>query len=276
MISRDYLPSESLREYIRLYRLRHFVLNGNRPLSFKPFPPRPEQCLVFYPRGYEVLENATSGERTQRPRSVLCGQFTQRVNRYNSYPEFMMIEADLLPGALHRLTGMPLKEITNKDIEAEAVFGAEIRRVDERLGSAASYDEMIALIERFFLHLVRKEKKNGLPVDQALRGVIHDAADYSVDRLAQKAFLSPRQLERKFDERIGVSPKTFLRICRFNQSYWMHLKHPDRDWLRIAVACGYNDYQHLVKDYKDFANATPNHFFSEERQAPGRVLGLTR
>jgi AraC-like DNA-binding protein len=276
MISRDYLPSGPLRDYVRLYRLRHFVLNGDRQISCKPFPPRPEQCLIFFPRGVEVSEDVCSGIKTQRPRSVISGQYTYRVNRHIQGLEFLMLEVDLQPGALHRLTGIPFKELTNTAVDAEAFFGAEIKRVNERLGSAPSYSEMIGLIEGFLQHLVRKEKKAALSIDHTLHGVIHDATDYSVDLLAQKAFLSPRQLERKFDERIGVSPKTFLRICRFNQSYWMHLKHPDWDWLRIAVACGYNDYQHLVKDYKDFANATPNNFFSEERKAPGRVLGLTR
>ena len=98
----------------------------------------------------------------------------------------------------------------------------------------------------------------------------------SLDSLSKKAYLSARQLERKFDERIGVSPKTFLRITRFNQSYWMRLKQPKLDWLSIAVSCGYSDYQHLAKEYKAFANTTPNMFFEEETNAPGRALGLTK
>lgn len=276
MISRDCLPSEPLRAYIRMYRLRHFVLDQNRPLSFKPFPPRPEQCLVFYPRGYEVIEDTGTGNKIQRCRSVLSGQFTRRINRYNSYPEFLMIEVNLHPGALHRLTRTPFKEFANKDTDAEAFFGAELRAVNERLGSAGSYAEMIALLETFFLALVRKEKTERHHIDQALSRLVHCPTGYSVDGLAKQAYLSPRQLERKLDERIGVGPKTFLRICRFNQSYWMRLRNPKLDWLSIAVACGYNDYQHLVKDYKDFANTTPNILFSEEGKAPGKVLGLTR
>jgi transcriptional regulator GlxA family with amidase domain len=56
----------------------------------------------------------------------------------------------------------------------------------------------------------------------------------------------------------------------------MHLKQPKLDWLAIALACGYHDYQHLVRDYRDFAAATPKSFFHEESKAPGRVLGLTK
>ena len=187
-----------------------------------------------------------------------------------------MIEVDFKPGALHRLTGLPFTELTNRDIDAETIFSPEIRKVNERLSSTDSYADMIAIIELFFLDLIKKTRKEVLAVDHLLNLIVADSRTFSVDQLKGKAFLSARQLERKFGERIGISPKTFLRISRFNQSYWMRLKRPTLDWLSIAIACGYNDYQHLVRDYKEFANTTPNLFFKEEYQAPGRVLGLNK
>ena len=276
MISQDYLPSEPLRDYIAVYRLRHFVVHQQQQLQFKPFPPRPEQCLIFYPRGFEVTNYTRQNITVHRPRSVISGQFTQRINRYVSYPEFLMIEVDLKPGVLHRLTGIPCKQLANQDVDAEALFSSEMARVNARLNSTEVYTEMIAIIEQFFLGLIQKERKSALHVDWALNLFAYNAHFYSVDELAKKSYLSARQLERKVDERIGIGPKTFLRICRFYQSYRLHLKHPNWDWLRIAMACGYNDYQHLVKDYKEFANSTPIQFFAEERKAPGRVLGLTK
>ena len=56
---------------------------------------------------------------------------------------------------------------------------------------------------------------------------------------------------------MGVGPKTFSRLARLHQTYQMKHKFPDEDWLSIAVACGYHDYQHLSKDYIEFAQATP-------------------
>jgi transcriptional regulator GlxA family with amidase domain len=97
---------------------------------------------------------------------------------------------------------------------------------------------------------------------------------FSLDWLANQACLSPRQFERKSNHYIGVSPKLFAKIARFNQSYNMRLKNPHEDWLSIAVGSGYHDYQHLVRDYKEFANASPNILFAEENKAPERILGL--
>lgn len=276
MFSKDIQPSEALRNYIKLIRLRHFIVNPTARLSFKPFPPRPEQCLIFYPRGFEIIENVVSGQKTARTGSVVSGQFTQRINRYLGSSEFLMIEVNFQPGALHRLTGVPFKELRDIDVDAEVLFSSEIPRVNERLRSSDSYQEMINIIEGFFMNLVKKEKKLPQHVDRMITLTASGFEVHSVDIFAKNSYLSSRQLGRIFDERVGVGPKTFMRLCRFNRSYWMRLAEPSADWLSIALACGYNDYQHLVKDYREFANTTPNQFFIEESKAPGRVLGLTR
>ncbi|MGN6165350.1 MAG: helix-turn-helix domain-containing protein [Flavisolibacter sp.] len=274
MIAREILPSPSLKEYIQHYRLRHFVFSTGVQPPPKPFPPRPEQCLSFYVRGCETVCYA-NGATYQKPRSVLSGQFTGRANRYVSYPEVLMIIVDFKPGALYRLTNIPFTEFTDKDLDAETVFSPGLRSVNDRLNSSASYDEMIRIIEDYFMQLVQQSKKEFSVLDQVLIQSIKEPA-VCIDQLVQSVFLSPRQLERKFNERIGISPKLFLRICRFNNSYWMHLKNPKMSWFDIAMSCGYTDYQHLAKEYKAFTGTTPNHFFVEERSAPGRILELTK
>ncbi|SHF57072.1 helix-turn-helix domain-containing protein [Flavisolibacter ginsengisoli] len=275
MISRDFLPSEALREFIYQFRLRHFVFQNGIIPPAKPFPPRPEQCLTFYVRGSETARYLKDNLELKKWRSVISGQFTSRVDRYVSYPEVLIIFVDFKPGALHRLTGIPFTEFTDKDLDAETVFPPEIKRVNDRLSSTDSYSEMIQIVEEFVSQLVQHSKKELLAVDRMLLLTVKEH-EHTIDWLAQKAYLSPRQLERKLNERIGISPKTFVRISRFNRSYWLHLKNPKLNWFQIAMACGYTDYQHLVKEYKEFANANPNHFFAEESHAPGRILGLTK
>jgi AraC-like DNA-binding protein len=276
MIAKDFAPSPQLASYISQYRVRHFVFNNRSRPGFKPFPPRPEQCVVFYPKGMEVTEYARTGQRLSIPRSVVSGQLTERINRYVSTPEFLMISADLHPGSLFRLTGIASAAFTNQYVDAEAVFSTGIREVNERLAEQTDYAQMIDVIDTFFLQLLRKQKKEVIPLDAVIQHAMSEGDNWSIDHLARQSFLSPRQMERKFYERTGVCPKMFLRITRFNRSYWMRLKKPQLSWFSIAIACGYSDYQHLVKDYKEFANTTPTAFFLEEQKAPGRVLGLTR
>jgi AraC-like DNA-binding protein len=275
MIAKDTLPSPELSAYIEKYRIRHFIFNKDVVPPVKPFPPRPEQCLSFYIRGSETVKYLREGFEIKKPRSVISGQFTSRVDRIVSIPEVLMIIVDFKPGALSRLTGLPFKELANRDIDAEAVLGQQIRIVNDRLGSSANYEEMINIIESYFIYLAGLQKKEITAVDHILQ-IIKTNPDCSIDWVAKNSYLSVRQLERKFDDRIGISPKTFLRISRFNRSYWLHLKHPNLLWFDIAMMCGYTDYQHMAKEYKEFAIASPNHFFYEESKAPGRILGLSK
>lgn len=65
----------------------------------------------------------------------------------------------------------------------------------------------------------------------------------------------------------------FDRISRFEKSFRTKNKYPHLGWLSIALTCGYYDYQHLVKDYKEFTHLTPNAFYEADTKAPERVFG---
>jgi len=275
MIFKDFRPCPLLEEFVEIYHLRHFVFSNDKKLPFKPYPPRPEQCIAFYPRGSELTELVPDGGIIKKTRSVITGQFTNRINRYNSH-QFMILIVVFKPGALHRLTGIPFQQVMNNHVDLEAVFPTETRQVNERLNSCNDYSEMILIIEAYLLKMAKNIKIESRPSDQVLMLLANKPQKYSLDWLAREACLSPRQLERKFYQYLGVCPKTFARIVRFDQSYNMRLKYPKDDWLSIAVACGYHDYQHMVRDYKEFANTTPNMLFDEENKAPERMLGLNK
>jgi transcriptional regulator GlxA family with amidase domain len=84
-----------------------------------------------------------------------------------------------------------------------------------------------------------------------------DWAGHSIDSLAAAACLSARQFERSFVERVGMGPKLYSRIVRFDRAFRLKEREPAADWLSVALACGYYDYRHLVRDFRDFAGVTP-------------------
>src|SRR5437899_1531277 len=69
--------------------------------------------------------------------------------------------------------------------------------------------------------------------------------------------LTPRHLQRRFAARVGVTPKTLARILRFQNTLRHRAAQGGRDWLRIAIDCGYTDQSHLIRDYAEFAGETP-------------------
>ena len=61
--------------------------------------------------------------------------------------------------------------------------------------------------------------------------------------------------------RVGISPKLFLRIVRFEEA--MRIKNSDltKTWSDVAIDCGYTDSSHLLKEFKLFAEFPPSQFY---------------
>ncbi len=73
---------------------------------------------------------------------------------------------------------------------------------------------------------------------------------------------------------MGVGPKLYSRVVRFYKAYQYKENNPHEDWLTIALLFGYTDYQHMVKDFKEFAQVTPNLWINQDNQSPERILQL--
>lgn len=275
MICQDFLPHPTLQWFVRCYHLRHFKFSQTGPSPVKPYAPRPEQTLAFFPRGNEAIHYAGSGEVVSRPRSALLGQYTQRTNRLLIGEEFCALLIDFQPGMLYRLTGLPYDELTDTFVDAEAVLPKEIQAVNERLGSAGSPTEMINIIEQYLFTLSVQIRKQPRRIDRLGEILMMNQTDArSVVWLAEQSCFSPRQFERLFKERMGVSPKQFLKISRLTKAFALKYNRPAMDWLSVALVCGYHDYQHLSKDFKELAGVSPVAYMSEEASSPERQFGL--
>ncbi len=270
-------PSPVLREYVRLYQIVGFSFASTVAAPVKPYWPRPENYLAFHPRNPIVVEKTNGIIETWKPRSLLIGQPTWITNRLCPH-DFMLFQIVFQPGALFRLTGIPAHELANTFVDAEAVFAPEVSLVNERLSSTDNHLEMINIVEDFLLHLVRRRSTAysrycSQPIDRVSQSLLNNPSKFSLDGLADQACLSTKQFYNQFVQRMGVSPKMYARIARFDQTVKRKNAHPQKDWLSIALDYGYHDYQHLVRDYKEFTRLTPTEFSQKESHAPERTFG---
>ena len=275
MIFQSYQPVPALKEFVKAFRIRHFIIPRGMKTHPKPYPPHPENCITFYVKGRELKELLSDGSSIEPPRSVVTGQFTYRVNRSALMPEHLMILVAFKPGALYKITGIPSSELVNRHIDLEDIYPEKARKVNDALQYCHGYSEMIGVIESFLLELLVHVKVSTQLFENAFHLIAAQPAAYSMDWIAGQACLSPRQFERKSADYLGISPKLFARIAKFHQSFCMRLKQPARKWFDIAIDSGYYDYQHLVRDYNEFASATPNEIFNEEAKSLDKALGLS-
>jgi AraC-like DNA-binding protein len=258
---------------VRDYLIAHFVFDKNQDIPFKPYSPKPEQTITFLPRGKLTVNNPLTGETQTAPRISICGQ---QVSRYNFYlaPEYLMFRVHFHPGALYRLLRIPLSEFTDCWFDAASVISGEILDVNERLANCLKYAQMITVVEDYLISKVKKVKADTHPLDKVASCLFTNPSRFSLDWLAKQSCLCPRQFNRKFTERMGIGPKLYSRVVRFYNAYQYKETHPHDDWLTVALLFGYADYQHMVKDFKQFAQVTPNLWINLDNQSPERILQL--
>lgn len=275
MIYQSTQPHPALQPFVKEYILIHFnfkALTGQRPARL--LEARAEQSLIFYPSGQFTKISPDQQQRLVIPASVIQGQLLS--SWFHHYPEnFKLVKIVFQPGGLFHLLGqLPTTYFANAVVDAEDVLGRETYQILQQLMDTQQYDRMIRTTETFLLTRFQKLRLRIEPIDRLNVFGEKPFGTLSLDDLVHQSCLSVRQFERKFKQRNGVSPKLFLRIARFNRAFALKQRKTTLDWLAVALSCGYGDYQHMVKDFKQFAGLTPPDLLEAQARAPEKLLGL--
>jgi transcriptional regulator GlxA family with amidase domain len=209
--------------------------------------------------------------RRLHPISILSHQSDQKAIRLiNDFFAFIIF---LQPGVLHRMIRLPMMELLDQSIDAELFFRTEVRALSDQLALAANQSSMVAVAEQFLLAKCRK-----LPVKSSIDIIalhlLGDPTYFSLDEVARQPCLSTKQFYRQFANKIGISPKLFSRLSRFNHAYRYKLSHPNISWSSIAQEFQYTDYHHMEKEFKEFTSLTPQAWTETHLSAPERILKL--
>ncbi|HEX8462024.1 MAG TPA: helix-turn-helix domain-containing protein [Segetibacter sp.] len=268
------IPSSALAEYVRIYRIIDFFFADEPPLFPKLYTPRPEICLQFYPKEREKIQYQNEAEAKTGNEISITGQHTIVQNRFVP-KSFLSLQVVFQPGALYRLTGVPAALFTDATIDAADVFSKDLGFVTEQLLEAVQYSQMIAIVEAFLIKIIKRVTTPCHTISKVANAMMFDTNEHTLDDFTKQAFICARQFDRKFYELVGINPKRFLKIIRFDRAFRLKNRFPKMDWLTIAIHCGYHDYQHLAKDYKEFTGLTPSTFFDFETKGPDRLVGVS-
>jgi AraC-like DNA-binding protein len=246
-------PHPALLPFVKEYWLLDLKQGSNAPLAVTPIP---EQCLYFYPRSLPmpILDNQ---KLSNVPDNVLIGQSLNR-SALIVPDNYVMFKILFQTGGLFRLFGTPMTLFAGNFFEIVSILGNPINELREKIFLAQGFQAMIEAIESYLLPKAQNCRIDFLGIDK----VLNQANFYqlSLDKLASEACLSPRQFERKFLERLGISPKIYQRIVRFNQAMKLKAEFPAKKWIDITYACGYFDQMHLLRDFKQFTGEVPSNF----------------
>ena len=125
------------------------------------------------------------------------------------------------------------------------------------MAEAANFEERVALAEAMLLRRTSKVRANSLIMSSAQYLFKHHGAPRVAD-VARIATLSVRQFERRFTGEMGVSPKLFAKVTRFQMALDARTKDVNASWLTLAHQFGYYDQMHMIKDFRGLTGLTPD------------------
>ncbi len=276
MICKRIIPCAELRYFIREYLVSHFLFKDHSKLPpVRAYPANPEEAVRFLIIGKLFSTNPETGKIIETPTISIIGQPTIRQNLQITH-EYLMVYVRFQPGSLFKLLRIPMTMLIDQHIDATAILGNEIQEVYEQLSYCTAYDEMINLMNNYFMKKLSCLKNDNHPLNNMGKIILQNPQGFNLKKAAKQACLSYRPFEKRFEKLTGVTPKYYARICRFYQAFELKEHNPNLDWLSVALRTGYNDYQHLVKDFKEFAGTTPNVLIQESLNSPSRAFSSSR
>lgn len=170
------------------------------------------------------------------------------------------VGARFRPGRAGAFFGLPMHELTDHVVALDELGGPLGRRMFA-LASETQETGAILPVQRGLQQLLSQRHRASDAAMVRVMRMIHDThGNVTVAALAQAVCSSPRQLERRFREAVGIAPKLACRIARVRHAMNYLPLRPGTTWADVAQACGYYDQAHLVREFRTVAGVTPGAF----------------
>ena len=162
------------------------------------------------------------------------------------------------------LLGVSLPELTDRTIGIDEAWRGKGNGLASEL---ADLDELGRLnrIEALLLNRLstRKARTSTVDVERLAAWVLQQRGRTTVERMARAAGVSRQHLTREFRDRLGITPKLYCRLARF-QSGLAYSGRRRVDWAQAAAGMGYADQSHMIAEFRQFGGLTPPELASQD------------
>jgi AraC-like DNA-binding protein len=252
------IPSKILQPYIKQYWAIETILPKGQEHSQRIIATGlPE--LTFY-----FGKRPTSDKRTLESNVLISGQ-------QNDYYDLLITDhlsvfsITFQPNGLSQFLKFPVSELRNQTVAANAIDKSFLPpHVEDQLAEAKSFKKRVEIAEALFVKLIATpiERVDHERMLQSIQMIKSSKGSVSIDALASNACLSRKQFERKFLAYIGISPKQFLKIIRFQYTLFLNQSAANHSLTSLAYEAGYYDQSHFINEIKELTGLTPKKLFA--------------
>lgn len=203
--------------------------------------------------------------------SLISGAHTQEVIIEGSSEARLGVA--FRPGGAFHFLNTPANDLQNTHVPLEDVWGGAATALRDRLQIATTTEARFSLLEQTLLLQASRPLVQHRCVPRAVSRFQQTRAP-RISEVAAEIGLSLRQFREVFRREVGLSPKAFVRVQRF-QGVLQALMDVQRvNWSDLALAHGYADQAHLVNEFRSLSGLTPAQYL-QQRVAPGNHVPLS-
>lgn len=259
-----------------VFPLDHFVENLiyfdglTAPHNLDRFLPdgNTEIIIDLTENSQHIYDNETLQEIQTCRHAWVSGVRTKPITIPSGAGNRMLIVA-FKKGRAHPFYRFPMNELSDIVAEAGLVFGRNVCGLREQVLAAKSVDQMFLLVERFLLQQAGDtvwEDNATKCIEYAVSRMVNYPTRRCLPQLSDEIGYSQKHFIDLFRQHVGVTPKQYLKIVRFqNAIRTMERRHMIR-WSEVALESGYYDQAHFIHDFKFFSGFTPNEYM--KRKSP--------
>ncbi|GAA5021811.1 AraC family transcriptional regulator [Marivirga lumbricoides] len=225
----------------------------------------PDGCIeMAFILGDDIKRYTSDDEFILQPRAMVLGQtiepfYIQPTGHVNTFA------IRFYPYGFANFVSEPIKNLANKETPIELLFEEKIaRELEKEVIQAKNTQERIQIIEKFLRARLNEKSMVENIVKSTVEALLSTKGTASIKTILKEDLSKRRQLERKFANQIGVSPKQLGKVIRLQTALKMLLDKEEESLTNIAYDSEYYDQAHFIKDFKEFTGTNPKEFLGNE------------
>jgi AraC-like DNA-binding protein len=259
-----FFPAPLLRRYIISYNF----FSGPHFVSSVFYNPIPNGLLEMYIHFGDSSLMIADGFEVEQYKNFIVGLF-----ELDKKSKVRPVASDVYKGiclrftyeGIDRLMGIKISESVNSIICLEDIYGNKGKELSERLQDAKDNQQKAGILDGFFLEILSWRYKKNARLSIIYEYLQKKTGRISVDDMADTAGLSYRTIHRRFKEELGVGPKDYLQIIRFNNVCQLLVQYPTLDLQDIIYFSGYYDQSHFIHEFKSIMKVSPLEFLKKSK-----------
>ena len=204
-----------------------------------------DQLRSYHGDGYRTVERIGG--------AGVCGAYSRHFG-IDTAEQRCNVGATFHPGGAHPFFAVPADELREMHVSLDELWGRDAALLRERLLAASTPEARLAVLEAALLARAVRPLERDPAVALAIAAFERGA---SVSAVTERLGMTPRRFLHRFSATVGLTPKRYARVRRFQRVLAAIEAGRRVDWARVAADCGYFDQAHLIREFRAFADVCP-------------------